>query len=104
MTVESSANFREWSIRYHLRNRTFAVNETNSNNKLLKEKIEKTAKNINVFQIVEMDQMEQRSVVRFLRLKGLLTKVIIDELVAMLQENAISYSSVTRFYSAERPF
>jgi hypothetical protein len=44
--------------------------------------------------------MEQRSVVPFLRLKGLSKKVIHHELVAVLQENAISYShlSVTRFF------
>jgi hypothetical protein len=48
--------------------------------------------------------MEQRSVVIFLRLKSLSKKAIHHDLVAVLQENAVSYSSVTRFYSAERLF
>jgi hypothetical protein len=51
---------------------------------------------MNVFQIVGMDRMDQRSVVLFLRLKGLSKRAIHDELVAVLQENAVSYSSVTR--------
>jgi hypothetical protein len=58
----------------------------------------KTTKNMNVFQIVGMDEMEQKSVVLFLRRKGLLRKAIHHELVAVLQENIVSYSSVTRFY------
>jgi hypothetical protein len=50
---------------------TFKVNERNSNNKSLKENVEKPTKKINVFQIVgmdqidQMDQMEQRNVVLF---------------------------------------
>jgi hypothetical protein len=48
--------------------------------------------------------MEQRSVALFLRLKGLSKKAIHHELVAVLQENAVSYSSVTRFYSAGKLF
>jgi hypothetical protein len=74
--MESSANFRDWSIRYHSRDRTFAVNERNSSNKLLNEIVEETTKNSNIFQIVgtdrmdQMGQMKQRNVVRFLRLKA----------------------------------
>jgi hypothetical protein len=41
--------------------------------------------------------MEQRSVVLFLRVKGLLKKAIHHELVAVLQENAVSNSTVARF-------
>jgi hypothetical protein len=41
--------------------------------------------------------MEQRSVVFFLRFKGLSKTAIHDELVAVLQEDAVSYLSVTRF-------
>jgi hypothetical protein len=63
----------------------------------LKEKVEKTAKNIRKFQIIGMGQMEQRSVVLFLRFKGLSKNAIHHELVTVLQENAVSYSSVTRF-------
>jgi hypothetical protein len=48
--------------------------------------------------------MEQGSVVLFLRLKGFSKKAIHHELVAVLQEIIVSYSSVTRFYSAGRPF
>jgi carbamoylphosphate synthase small subunit len=72
------------------------VNERNSNNKSLKENVEKTTNKIKVFQIVGMEQMDQRSVVLFLRLKGLSEKVIHHELVAVLQENAVSYLSMTR--------
>jgi hypothetical protein len=57
--VKVSANFRDWSIRYHSRNRTFAVNERNANNKSLKENVEKTTKTRKIFQIVGMDDMEQ---------------------------------------------
>jgi hypothetical protein len=63
----------------------------------LEEKIEKPTENINGFQIVGTDQMEQRSVVHFLRLKGFSKTAIHHELVAVLQANAVSYSSVTRF-------
>jgi hypothetical protein len=41
--------------------------------------------------------MEQRNVVLFLRFKGLSKKAIQHELVAVLQENAVSYSIVTIF-------
>jgi hypothetical protein len=37
--------------------------------------------------------MELRNIVLFLRLKGLSKKAIHYELVAILQENAVSYSS-----------
>jgi hypothetical protein len=97
LTVESSANPRDWSIRYHTRSRTFTVNERSLNNKSLKEKVEKTTKNIKVIQLVGMDQLEQRSVVHFLWLKGLLKKAIHHELVAAPQENAVLYTSVTIF-------
>jgi hypothetical protein len=73
----------------------------------LKEKVEETTKNINIFELVgmdEMDEMEQRNIVLFLRLKVLSKKAIHHELVAMLQENAVSHSSVMRFHSAERRF
>jgi hypothetical protein len=63
----------------------------------LKENVAETPNNINVFQIIGMDQMEQRSVDFFLRLKGLSKKVIHHKLVAVFQENVVSYSSVTRF-------
>jgi hypothetical protein len=52
---------------------------------------------MNPFQIVGMDQMEQRSIVLFLRLEGLSEKDIDRELVVVLLENAVSYSRVTRF-------
>jgi hypothetical protein len=42
-----------------------------------------------------MDQMEQMSVVPFLQLKGLSKKTIYHEFVVVLQENTVSYSSVT---------
>jgi hypothetical protein len=48
--------------------------------------------------------MEQRRVVLCLRLKAFSKKAIHHELVAVLQENAVSYSSVTRFDSAWRLF
>jgi transposase len=62
--------------------------------------------NVNIFQIVGMDQMEQSNAILFLRLKSLSEKAIHlhHELVAVLQENVVSYSSVTRFYSAGRLF
>jgi hypothetical protein len=41
--------------------------------------------------------MEQRRIVLLLRFKGLSRKAIHHELVALLQENAVSYSSATRF-------
>jgi hypothetical protein len=63
----------------------------------LKEKVEKTTKNITVFQIVGMDQIEQRNVVLSLRPNGLSKKAIDRGLVAVLQENTLAYSSVTRF-------
>jgi hypothetical protein len=46
--------------------------------------------------------MEQRSAVLVLRLKSLLKKALRDALVAVLQENAVSYSSLRRFYYAGR--
>jgi hypothetical protein len=46
--------------------------------------------------------MEKRRNVLFLRLKSLSKKAIHYELVAVLQENAVSYSSVTRSHSAGR--
>jgi hypothetical protein len=55
-------------------------------------------------EIDEMNQIEQRSVVLFLRLKDLSKKVIHHEFVKVLQENVVSYSSVTRFYSAGKLF
>jgi hypothetical protein len=51
-----------------------------------------------------MGRREQRSIALFLPLKGISTTAIHHELVAMLQENALSHLSVTRFYSVERPF
>jgi hypothetical protein len=53
----------------------------------LKENDEK----ITVFQIVGMYEIEQRSAVRFLQLKSLSKKVIRRELVAVFQENIVSY-------------
>jgi hypothetical protein len=44
-----------------------------------------------------MHEMKQRNVALFLRLKSLSKKAIYHELVALLQENAVSYSNVTRF-------
>jgi hypothetical protein len=44
-----------------------------------------------------MDQMEQRNIVLFLRVKRLSKKVIRHEVNAMLQENIVTYSNVTRF-------
>jgi hypothetical protein len=41
--------------------------------------------------------MKQKSVVLFLQPKSLVRKVIRHELVAVVQEPAISYSSATRF-------
>jgi hypothetical protein len=61
----------------------------------LKENVEETTKNLGRFQIIEIDQidqLEQRNVVLFLRLKGLSKKAIQHTLVAVLQENAISQS------------
>jgi hypothetical protein len=56
----------------------------------LKENVEKTTKDTNVFQIVRTDQMEYKSVVLFRQLKGLSRKAIHDKLVAVLPENAAS--------------
>jgi hypothetical protein len=59
----------------------------------LKEKVEGTKNNFKVFQVVGKDQtgrMEQRCIVLFLALKGISTTAIHHELVAVLQENAIS--------------
>jgi hypothetical protein len=64
----------------------------------------KKTKNLNLFQIVGIDQMEQKSVGLFVRLKGVSKKAIHHELMAVLSENAVSSSSVTRFYFAGRPF
>jgi hypothetical protein len=89
-------------MKYQSMSRTFTVNERNSINKSLKENVEKATKNAIVVLIVGMDQMGQRSVVLFLRLKGLSKKAIHHERVAVLSENAVSYSSVTRFYSARK--
>jgi hypothetical protein len=50
----------------------------------------------NVFHNARMDEigeMEEGDVVFFLRLKGLLKKFIHHALIAVLQENAVSYSS-----------
>jgi hypothetical protein len=44
LIVKSLANFRDWSIRYHSRSRTFTVNERNLNNKSLKENADKRRK------------------------------------------------------------
>jgi hypothetical protein len=44
-----------------------------------------------------MDQMEQRSVIFFLRLKGFPKKAIHHEPVAVLQEKVVLCSNVTRF-------
>jgi hypothetical protein len=63
----------------------------------LKENVDKTMKNMKAFQIARMGQMGQRNVVLFLRLKGLSKTAIHDKLVAVLSENAVSYSSVARF-------
>jgi hypothetical protein len=63
----------------------------------LKENVEETTKNLNVFRIVGMDQMEQRSIFRLLRLKGLSKKAIHRKFAAVLQENAVSYLNMTRF-------
>jgi hypothetical protein len=63
----------------------------------MKERVENTSENKRAFQIVAMYQMKQRSVVIFLRLKGLLKKIIHHELLAVLEENVASSSSVTRF-------
>jgi hypothetical protein len=41
LTVESSVNLRDWSIRYYSRSRIFTANERNSQNKSLKENVEK---------------------------------------------------------------
>jgi hypothetical protein len=41
--------------------------------------------------------MERRNIVLSLRLKGLSKKAIDHERVAVLQENVVSYSKVTRF-------
>jgi hypothetical protein len=71
---------------------------------ILERKRWKTIKNINIFQIIGMDQMEQRSVVLSLWLKDLSRKAIHQEFVAVLQENAVLYSSLMRCYSARRPF
>jgi hypothetical protein len=51
-----------------------------------------------------MEQIGQRIIVLSLPLKGLSTKAVHSELVTMLHENAVSHSSVTRFYSAGRSF
>jgi hypothetical protein len=64
----------------------------------LKENVERTTKNIAIFQIVGMYQMDQGSVVLDRRLEGLSKKAIHRELVAVLPENAVSYSSVRRFW------
>jgi hypothetical protein len=63
----------------------------------LKENVGKSTNNISAFQIVGMDQMESRNIVRFLRLKGFSEKAIHYEPVEGLQANPISYSSMTRF-------
>jgi hypothetical protein len=42
----------------------------------------------------QMDQMEQRSVVLFLRFRNLSKKAIHHELVGVLEENVVSYSNV----------
>jgi hypothetical protein len=93
--VEWSATFRDWSIKYHSRSQTFTVNERNSNNKSLKERL----KNEEKYQHIS-DRWNgpngAEECCPFLRLKGLSKRAIHDELVAVLQENAVSYSSATR--------
>jgi hypothetical protein len=41
--------------------------------------------------------MDQRSIVLYLNRKGLMARVIHDDLVAMLGEEAIAYSTVTKY-------
>jgi hypothetical protein len=62
----------------------------------LKENVETTPKNLNVFQIVGMNEMGQRSGVLVPRLKGLSKKAIHHDFVGVLKENAASYSNATR--------
>jgi hypothetical protein len=112
LTVEWSANFPDWSIRYQWRSRTFAANERNSNNNSLKEKMGKMTKNRMAFQMSQtwggwsdgngLNGAEECWF--FSATQGPLERAIHHELVAMLQENAVSYSSVMRFYSAGRRF
>jgi hypothetical protein len=70
----------------------------------LKEKVEKTTKNIAVFQIVERDQMEQRMLSFFCDSRAAQKNAIGHGLVAVLQGNTVSYSRVTIFHSAGRLF
>jgi hypothetical protein len=100
--VKLSANFHDWSIKYHSRNLTFKVNERNSNNKSLK----KMLKNDQKYKVISdrwnvPNQVEECC--PFSATQGPLEKAIHHELVAVLQENVISSSNVTRFYSAGRP-
>jgi hypothetical protein len=62
----------------------------------LKENVEKRTENMSGLQPVGMDEMKQRNLVCFMRLKGLSKKVIHHELIAILQENAVSSSNMTR--------
>jgi hypothetical protein len=65
LTVELSANFRDWTIIISQRAEpSQSMKETQTINPW-KKKL-KTTENINVFQIGGMDQMERRSVVHFL--------------------------------------
>jgi hypothetical protein len=51
-----------------------------------------------------MVRMEQRNIVLFLQLKDISTTAIHHELVAILQEHALSHLNATRFYSTGRLF
>jgi hypothetical protein len=46
--------------------------------------------------------MDQRSIVIYLNRKGWMARVIDDDLVAMLGEEAIAYSTVTNYLRAAR--
>jgi hypothetical protein len=89
--VESSANFRDWSVGYHSRSQTFTVNERNSNNKSLKEKVE----NDEEYHCISDRRNGPNGAEEcspFSVTQGPLKQAIHDELVAVLQENAVSYS------------
>jgi hypothetical protein len=95
--VESSANLRDWNITYHSRSRIFTAHERNSKKQIIERKRCNNGEKYNHISARRNGPNGTEECCLFLRLKALSIKLIHRELVAVLQENDVSYSSVTRF-------
>jgi hypothetical protein len=96
LTVESSANFGYWSIRHTSKGQAFTINERDSNKKSLKENVEKQPKILTCFRSSEWTKWS-KGVLVLCATQGPLEKTIHYDLVAVLQENVVLCSNVTRF-------